>query len=101
MSTIEIGVIPKNGWIFVQRDPAAEKIGSIHVPGTAQKHSEVATIKFGDSNEFYPGDRVILGKFSGQEYSFNKESYWRIRADEVIATIDPEAPPESEWGGVH
>lgn len=95
-------LISVNNWLWIRREPGAEKIGSIVVPDRHQEVSEVATVVFCDEqSEFRPGQKIVLAKVAGTRITVGDEDLWVVRPDEVVGVF-PELchllSREHDWG---
>ena len=95
-----MNVRPLHDRIIVQRTEEGEqKIGGIIIPDTAkEKPQQGKVIAAGagkvrdDGSRQRPdvkaGDRILFGKYSGQEIKLEGEEFLIMREDEVLAVID-------------
>ena len=67
-------------------DSAKEKPqkGEVIAAGNGKKTEEGKTIPL----DVKTGDRILFGKYSGNEFKENGEEYLILREDEVLAVID-------------
>ncbi len=91
---------PLNDRILVKRVPEEEKTkGGIIIPDTAkEKPAEgkvvaVGNGQIGPDGERIPvdmkkGDRILFGKYSGQEIKVEGEEYLIMREDDVLCIIE-------------
>ena len=91
---------PLNDRILVKRVEEEEKTkGGIIIPDTAkEKPAEGRVVavgigKLGDDGkritlEIKKGDRILFGKYSGQEIKVEGEEYLIMREDDVLCLID-------------
>ena len=91
---------PLNDRILVKRVAEEEKTkGGIIIPDTAkEKPAEgkvvaVGNGRIGDDGKRIPleikkGDRILFGKYSGQEIKVEGEEYLIVREDEVLCVIE-------------
>jgi len=91
---------PLNDRILVKRVAEEEKTkGGIIIPDTAkEKPAEgkvvaVGNGRLGDDGKRIPleikkGDRILFGKYSGQEIKVEGEEYLIMREDEVLCVIE-------------
>ena len=86
--------------ILVKRLDAAEQVrGGIIIPDTAkEKPMEAEVMAVGDGKvsdegkitplQVKPGDRILVGKYSGTDIKFDDEEYLILREDEVLAIVE-------------
>lgn len=90
--------------VLVRRLKADEYKGCIVIPGTARKASPyamVCAIGCGhrqDDGKFAPllvapGDRIVLGQYSGNPTELDGEEYWIIKEAEVLMVM-PKVPEQ-------
>ncbi len=91
---------PLNDRILVERVPEEEKTkGGIIIPDTAKekpaegKDVAVGNGQIGPDGERIPvdmkkGDRILFGKYSGQEIKVEGEEYLIMREDDVLCIIE-------------
>ena len=85
--------------VVVQADEAEEKSeGGIILPDTAQEKPQKGTIvalgagKYSDNGELIKpevkvGDKVLYGKYSGNEISINGVEYLIMRENDILAVV--------------
>ena len=89
---------PLGDRIVIERLEEEEKRGSIVIPDTAkEKPLEAKIIAVGKGRttdegklippEVKPGDRVLIGKYSGTEVTVEGEEYVIVREDEILAIV--------------
>ena len=93
-------VRPLHDRILIQRlEEGEQKVGGIIIPDTAkekpQKGKVIAagTGKVKDDGtrqlpDVKAGDRILFGKYSGQEIKLDGEDYLIMREDEVLGVIE-------------
>ena len=94
-------VRPLHDRILVKRedDSGEEKIGGIIIPDTAKEKPQRGKVvaagngKSKDDGKRIPldvkaGDKILFGKYSGQEIKLDGEEYLIMREDEVLAVIE-------------
>jgi chaperonin GroES len=97
------GLRPVRERLLVEKDPGAERIGSLFVPEAARRAQTVGTVlRVGPGyfcgvddhgspiyrpSEFQEGDRIVFGEFSGVEVRVDGRSLWLLMPDEVCCTI--------------
>ena len=86
--------------VLLKRTEAQEEVrGGIIIPDTAKEKPQEAEIvavgdgKFDDSGaripmSVKPGDRVLIGKYSGQDIKIDDEEHTIVREDEILAIIE-------------
>ncbi|RME94513.1 MAG: co-chaperone GroES [Bacteroidetes bacterium] len=86
---------PINDRVVVRRLPAEEKTaGGIIIPDTAkEKPQQGEIVAVGPGKKDYTmhvkeGDRVLFGKYAGQELELNGEEYLVMREDDILAIIN-------------
>ena len=91
---------PLHDRVVVKRVAEEEKSrGGIIIPDTAKEkpmEGEVVAVGPGarnDKGELVPmdvkaGDRILFGKYSGQEVKLDGEDYLLMKEDDVLAVID-------------
>jgi chaperonin GroES len=95
-----MNVRPLHDRIIVQRlEEGEQKIGGIIIPDTAKEKPQQGKViaagsgKVKDDGNRTPldvkaGDRILFGKYSGQEIKLDGEEYLIMREDEVLAVLD-------------
>lgn len=95
-----INLRPLGDRIVVQRsDESEEKRGSIYIPDTAKEkpqRGEVVAVgngRLGDDGkrtalEIKVGDKILFGKYVGNDVKFDDEEYLIMREDDVLAVIE-------------
>ena len=93
-------VRPLHDRILVERLEEKEiKRGGIIIPDTAKEKPQQGTViaagngKVKDDGKRIPldvkaGDRILFGKYSGQEIKLDGEEYLIVKEDEVLAVIE-------------
>jgi chaperonin GroES len=93
-------VRPLHDRIIVDRLAEGEQqIGGIIIPDTAKEKPQQGTViaagngKVQDSGKRVPldvkaGDRVLFGKYSGQEIKLDGKDYFIMKEDDVLAVIE-------------
>ena len=94
---------PLHDRIVVQRIAEAEqRVGGIIIPDSAKEKPQQGRViavgrgKTTDAGKRVPldtraGDRILFGKYSGQEITLDGEEYLFMKADDVLAVIDGHA----------
>jgi chaperonin GroES len=95
-----MNVRPLHDRIIVQRlEEGEQHIGGIIIPDTAKEKPQQGTViaagngKVNDDGKRVPldikaGDRILFGKYAGQEITFEGEEYLIMKEDEVLAVIE-------------
>ena len=91
---------PLHDRILVQRiDEGEQHVGGIIIPDTAKEKPQQGTViavgngKVKDDRKRIPldvkaGDRILFGKYAGQEIKLDREEYLVMKEDEVLAVIE-------------
>ena len=91
---------PLHDRLIVRRlEEGEQKIGGIIIPDTAKEKPQQGTViaagigKAKDGGKRIPldvkaGDRILFGKYSGQEIRLDGKDYFIMKEDEVLAVID-------------
>ena len=102
-----MNVRPLHDRIIVQRiEEGEQKVGGIIIPDTAKEKPQRGKVvaagngKVADDGkrialDVKTGDRILFGKYSGQEIKLDGEEYLIMREDEVLAVIDNGADAKS------
>ena len=86
-------VKPLGDRVLVKRIETREEVrGGIIIPDTAkEKPQEAEVVAVGDGKRLpmsvKKGDRVLIGKYSGQDIKINDEEHTILREDEILAII--------------
>ena len=102
-------VRPLHDRVLVRReDEGEEKIGGIIIPDSAKEKPQRAKVvavgagKIDDSGKRIPldvksGDRILFGKYSGNEVKLDGIEYIIMREDDVLGILDvtPKAPSKA------
>jgi chaperonin GroES len=95
-----MNVRPLHDRIIVHRlEEGEQQIGGIIIPDTAKEKPQQGTViavgngKTNDNGKRIPldvkaGDRILFGKYSGQEIKLDGEEYLIVKEDEVLAVIE-------------
>ncbi|MBQ9560690.1 MAG: co-chaperone GroES [Prevotella sp.] len=79
--------------VLIKPAEAEEKIGGIIIPDTAKEkplRGEIVATGNGTKDEemiLKVGDKVLYGKYAGQELEFEGDKYMVMRQSDVIAII--------------
>ena len=94
-----INIQPLADRVLVKRldEEEEQKVGGIIIPDTAkEKPQEAEVMAVGPGSmedgkrvplEVKPGDKVLIGKYSGTEVKIEGEEYLIIREDELLAIV--------------
>ena len=96
-----MNVRPLHDRIIVQRieEEGEQKVGGIIIPDSAKEKPQQGKVinvgagKVKDDGkrivlDVKAGDRILFGKYSGQEIKLEGEEYLIMREDEVLAVLD-------------
>jgi chaperonin GroES len=95
-----MNVRPLHDRIIVHRlEEGEQQIGGIIIPDTAKEKPQQGTViavgngKTNDNGKRIPldveaGDRILFGKYSGQEIKLDGQEYLIVKEDEVLAVIE-------------
>src|SRR5476649_1109176 len=95
-----MNVRPLHDRIIVSRiEEGEQKVGGIIIPDSAKEKPQQGKVinvgagKVKDDGkrialDVKAGDRILFGKYSGQEIKLDGEEYLIMREDEVLAVID-------------
>jgi len=95
-----MNVRPLHDRIIVDRlSEGEQKIGGIIIPDTAKEKPQQGTVlavgkgKVNDDGKRVPldvnvGDRILFGKYAGQEIKLDGEEYFIMKEDDVLAVIE-------------
>ena len=95
-----MNVRPLHDRLIVQRlEEGEQKVGGIIIPDTAKEKPQQGKViaagsgKTKDDGKRIPldvkaGDKILFGKYSGQEIKLDGEEYLIMREDEVLAVIE-------------
>jgi chaperonin GroES len=95
-----MNVRPLHDRIIIQRlDEGEQKVGGIIIPDTAKEKPQQGKViaagagKVKDDGTRQPldvkaGDRILFGKYSGQEIKLDGEDYLIVREEEVLAVFE-------------
>jgi chaperonin GroES len=95
-----MNVKPLHDRILIQRlEEGEQKVGGIIIPDTAKERPQQGTViaagtgKVKDDGtrqlpDVKAGDRILFGKYSGQEIKLDGEEYLIMREDEVLGVIE-------------
>jgi chaperonin GroES len=104
-----MNIRPLHDRIIVHRlDEGEQKIGGIIIPDSAkEKPQQGQVIAAGNGNarkdgkrtalDVKAGDRILFGKYSGQEIRLDGKDYFIMKEDDVLAVIEgAPAPPAAK-----
>src|SRR3954447_19305563 len=95
-----MNVRPLHDRIIIQRlDEGEQQVGGIIIPDSAKEKPQQGQViaagngKTKDDGTRTPldvkaGDRILFGKYSGQQIKLDGEEYLIMREDEVLAVMD-------------
>ncbi len=94
-----MNIRPLHDRILVHRlEEGEQQIGGIIIPDTAKEKPQQGTVmaagkgKAKDGRRFpldvKAGDRIVFGKYSGQEIRLDGTDYFIMKEDDVLAVID-------------
>jgi len=93
-------VKPLSDRVLLKRTETEEEVrGGIIIPDTAKEKPQEADVvavgdgKLDDNGKRIPmnvkkGDRVLIGKYTGQDIKINNEEHTIVREDEILALIE-------------
>jgi chaperonin GroES len=96
---MKVKVKPLGDRVLLKRIEVEEQIrGGIIIPDTAKEKPQEAEVvavgdgKFDDDGKRMPmtvkkGDRVLIGKYTGQDIKINDEEHTIVREDEILGII--------------
>jgi chaperonin GroES len=94
-----VNIRPLHDRVLVKRVELQEQVrGGIIIPDTAKEKPQEAEVvavgpgKLTDDGkrtplEVQPGDRILMGKYSGSEIKLDDTDYVIVREDEILAVI--------------
>jgi chaperonin GroES len=95
-----MNVRPLHDRIIVHRlEEGEQQVGGIIIPDSAKEKPQQGTViaagngKAGEDGKRVPldvktGDRILFGKYSGQEIRLDGQEYFIMKEDDVLAVID-------------
>src|SRR6266566_3437209 len=95
-----MNVRPLHDRLIIQRlEEGEQQVGGIIIPDSAKEKPQQGKViaagngKTKDNGERIPldvtvGDRILFGKYSGQEIKLDGEEYLIVREDEVLAIVE-------------
>jgi len=101
-------VRPLHDRIIVQRiDEGEQNVGGIIIPDSAKEKPQQGTViavgngKANDNGKRIPldvkaGDRILFGKYSGQEIKLDGQEYFIMKEDDVLAVIEDKAKKKTK-----
>lgn len=91
----KVALKPIGDRVVIRRLPGEEVTrGGIIIPDTAkEKPQQGEVIAVGPGKKDYSmnvkkGDRVLFGKYSGQEFELNGEEFLVMREDDILAVLN-------------
>ena len=103
-----MNVRPLHDRIIVRRiEEGEQKVGGIIIPDTAKEKPQQGTViaagngKVNDDRKRIPldvkaGDRILFGKYAGQEIKLDGEEYLIMKEDDVLAVIEDKAKTKTK-----
>lgn len=91
---------PLHDRIIVHRvDEGEQRVGGIIVPDTAREKPQLGTVVAAGNGrpngngkraglDVRAGDRILFGKYAGQEIKIDGQDYFIMKEDEVLAVIE-------------
>ena len=91
---------PLHDRVIVKRlEEERQSAGGIVIPDTAAEKPSMGQVvavgpgKTGDNGKLQPmgakaGDKVLFGKYSGQEFKMDNEDLLQMREDDIIGIVD-------------
>jgi chaperonin GroES len=101
-------VRPLHDRIIVQRiDEGEQNVGGIIIPDSAKEKPQQGTViavgngKANDNGKRIPldvkaGDRILFGKYSGEEIKLDGKEYFIMKEDDVLAVIEDNAKKKTK-----
>ena len=100
-------VRPTGDRLLIRRIDVDEKVGSLFVPDVAKEQpdqGEVISVGRGSVNErgevvpteARPGDKVLFGKYAGNDIKIEGQRYLIVRDDEILAIIEKDNEVNSQ-----
>jgi chaperonin GroES len=101
-------VRPLHDRLIIQRlDEGEQKVGGIIIPDTAKEKPQQGKViatgagKVRDDGkrvalDVKAGDRILFGKYAGQEIKFDGEDFLIMREDEVLGVIAAAGIPQTK-----
>ena len=95
-----MNIRPLHDRIIVHRlEEGEQQVGGIIIPDTAKEKPQQGTViaagngKANDDGKRVPldvkaGDRILFGKYSGQEMKLDGQEYFIMKEDDVLAVIE-------------
>ena len=103
-----MNVRPLHDRIIVHRlEEGEQQIGGIIIPDSAKEKPQQGTVMAAGSGrakngrarvplDVKAGDRILFGKYSGQEIKLDGKDYFIMKEDDVLAVIDTPASPQEK-----
>jgi len=95
-----MNIRPLHDRVIVHRlDEGEQQIGGIIIPDSAKEKPQQGTViavgngKANDDGKVLPldvkaGDRILFGKYAGQEIKLDGQEYFIMKEDDVLAVIE-------------
>jgi chaperonin GroES len=102
-----MNIQPLHDRLVVRREETTQdQIGAILIPDSAREKPQQGTViaagagAFNDDGKRLPldvkaKDRILFGKYAGQEITLDGQEYLILKEDEVLAVIDGDATAKS------
>ncbi len=93
-ATQNLAITPLHDRVIVQPAAAEEKsAGGIIIPDTAKEKPTMGTVEAVGTDEelqkvLKVGDKVLFGKYGGEEISFDGKDYKIIQRSDILAIIE-------------
>jgi chaperonin GroES len=86
-----MNIRPLHDRIIVHRlEEGEQQIGGIIIPDTAKEKPQQGTvIAVGNGKAREAGDRILFGKYAGQEVKLDGEEVLIMKEDDVLAVVSP------------
>jgi chaperonin GroES len=95
-----MNIRPLHDRVIVHRlDEGEQQVGGIIIPDSAKEKPQQGTViavgngKANDAGKVVPldvkaGDRILFGKYAGQEIKLDGQEYFIMKEDDVLAVIE-------------
>jgi chaperonin GroES len=103
-----MNVRPLHDHIIIRRlNEGEQRVGGIIVPDTAKEKPQQGTViaagtgRIRDDGtrrppDVHAGDRILFGKYSGQEIRLDGEDYLIMREEDVVGVVDDGDPKKQK-----
>ena len=84
-----VGIRPLADRVIVKRiEEGEQKVGGIIIPDSAkEKPQEGEVVAVGKGKADKAGDKILFGKYSGQEIKLEGEEYLIMREEEILGVL--------------